>query len=121
MPVETGRELFDTIFDTSAIDKKIEKLSQEFSVIENLNREMILKFAQSEKRPDDYDKRHDAITKRYDEKFSKVQKFELKRTDQLNRTETLQNCEERISTVYCFLSFFALPFQAELDQTPSWI
>lgn len=44
-------------------------------MIENLNREMVLKFAQSPKRPDDYDEHHDAMTKEYNEKFSKLHLF----------------------------------------------
>ncbi len=48
--------------DASAIDKKIEKLTQELSVIENTNRGMALEFAHSPKRPKDYDERHEAMT-----------------------------------------------------------
>ena len=52
---------------------------------------MVLAFAQSAKRSKDYDERHKAMTKQYTEKFSKLQKLEQKRTDQLNRAESLQN------------------------------
>ncbi len=95
--IDTCQELIDTISDTSAIDKKIEKLSQELSVIENANRELVLKFAQSPKRPADYDERRDALSKEYDEKFKKFQKLEQKRTDQLNRAETLQSMVQQLS------------------------
>ncbi len=95
--IETCQELIATISDTSAIDKKIEKLMQELSIIENTNREMVLEFAQSPERPTDYDERHEAMTKEYTEKFSKLQKLEQKRTDQLNRAETMQNMVHRLS------------------------
>ena len=104
--IDTCQELIDTISDTSAINKKIEKLSQELSVIENLNREMVLKFAQSAKRPEDYDERHDAMTKEYDEKFRKFQKLEQKRTDQLNRAEALQNMIQQLSETKSVIDTF---------------
>ena len=94
--IDTCQELINTVSDTSAIDKKMEKLTQELSLIESQNRAMVLEFAQSPKRPEDYDERHDAITKEYDEKFRKFQKLEQKRTDQLNRAETLQNMVHRL-------------------------
>lgn len=37
------------------------------------------------------------MTKEYTEKFGKLQKLEQKRTDQLNRAETLQNMVHRLS------------------------
>lgn len=95
--IDTCQELIDTISDTSAIDKKIEKLTQELLVIENTNRAMVLEFALSTKRPKDYDERHEAMTKEYTDKFSKLQKLEQKRTDQLNRAEILQNMVHRLS------------------------
>lgn len=95
--IDTCQELIDTLSNTSAIDKKIEKLSQELSVIENTNRELVLKFAQSPKRPADYDERRDALSKEYYEKFRKFQKLEQKRTDQLNRAETLQSMVQQLS------------------------
>lgn len=104
--IETCQELIDTISDTSAIDKKIEKFSQELSVIENANRELVLKFAQSPKRPNDYDERRDALTKEYDEKFRKFQKLEQKRTDQLNRAETLQNMIQQLSETKTIIDTF---------------
>ena len=94
--IDTCQELINTVSDTSAIDKKMEKLTQELSLIESQNRAMVLEFAQSPKRPEDYDERHDAMTKEYDEKFRKFQKLEQKRTDQLNRAETLQNMVHRL-------------------------
>lgn len=90
----------------SAIDKKIEKLSQELSVIENANRELVLNFAQSPKRPNDYDERRDALSKEYDEKFRKFQKLEQKRTDQLNRAETLQNMIQQLSETKTIIDTF---------------
>ena len=95
--IDTCQELINTISDTSAIDKKIEKLTQELSVIEDMNRELVIELAQSEKPPEDYDKRRDALTKEYDEKFGKFQKLEQKRTDQLNRAEALQNMIQQLS------------------------
>ena len=94
--IDTCQELINTVSDTSAIDKKMEKLTQELSLIESQNRAMVLEFAQSPKRPEDYDERHDAMTKEYDEKFRKFQKLEQKCTDQLNRAETLQNMVHRL-------------------------
>ncbi len=104
--IDTCQELIDTISDTSAIDKKIEKLSQELSVIENANRELVLKFAQSPKRPADYDERRDALSKEYDEKFKKFQKLEQKRTDQLNRAETLQSMVQQLSETKTIIDTF---------------
>ena len=104
--IDTCQELIDTLSDTSAIDKKIEKLSQELSVIENANRELVLNFAQSPKRPNDYDERRDALSKEYDEKFRKFQKLEQKRTDQLNRAETLQNMIQQLSETKTIIDTF---------------
>ncbi|MDE5937369.1 MAG: recombinase family protein, partial [Ruminococcus sp.] len=84
MILETVQMLIESLSDTSAINKKIEKLAQELSVIENMNRELVIELAQSEKPHDDYDERRDALTKEYDEKFGKFQKLEQKRIDQLN-------------------------------------
>lgn len=95
--IETLQTLIESLSNTLALDKKIEKLTQELSVIENTNRAMVLEFAQSPKRPTDYDERHEAMTKEYTEKFSKLQKLEQKRTDQLTRAETLQNMVHRLS------------------------
>jgi len=104
--IDTCQDLIDTISDTSAIDKKLEKLSQELSVIESANRELILKFAQSPKRPADYDERRDALTKEYNEKFGKFQKLEQKRTDQLNRAEALQNMVQQLSETKTIIDTF---------------
>jgi len=104
--IDTCQDLIDTLSDTSAIDKKIEKLSQELSVIENANRELVLKFARSPKRPNDYDERRDALSKEYDEKFKKFQKLEQKRTDQLNRAETLQNMVQQLSETKTIIDTF---------------
>ncbi len=104
--IETCQKLIDTISDTSAIDKKIEKFSQELSVIENANRELVLKFAQSPKRPTDYDERRDVLSKEYDEKFSRVQKLEQKRTDQLNRADTLQSMVQQLSETKTIIDTF---------------
>lgn len=104
--IDTCQELIDTLSNTSAIDKKIEKLSQELSVIENTNRELVLKFAQSPKRPADYDERRDALSKEYYEKFRKFQKLEQKRTDQLNRAETLQSMVQQLSETKTIIDTF---------------
>ena len=104
--IDTCQELIDTISDTSAIDKKIEKLSQELSVIENMNRELVIELAQSAKPLDDYDERRNELTKEYDEKFGKFQKLEQKRVDQLNRAETLQNMVHQLSETKSIIDAF---------------
>ena len=95
--LETVQMLIESLSDTSTIDKKIEKLSQELSLIENMNRELVIELAQSAKPPDDYDERRNALNKEYDEKFGKFRKLEQKRVDQLNRAETLQNMIQQLS------------------------
>ncbi len=107
--IDTCQELINTISDTSAIDKKIEKLTQELSVIEDMNRELVIELAQSEKPPEDYDERRDDLTKEYDEKFGKFHKLEQKRVDQLNRAEALQNMIQQLSGTKSAIDTFDAP------------
>ncbi len=62
--------------------------------------------ARSAKRPEDYDERHDTMTKEYDEKFKKFQKLEHKRTDQINRAEALQNMIQQLSETKSVIDTF---------------
>lgn len=71
-----------------------------------MNRELVIELAQSAKRPNDYDERHDALSKEYDEKFGKFQKLEQKRVDQLNRAETLQNMIQQLSETKSVIDTF---------------
>ena len=104
--IETVQMLIESLSDTSAIDKKIEKLAQELSVIESMNRELVIELAQSAKRPEDYNERRNELTKEYDEKFRKFQKLEQKRIDQLNRAETLQNMVHQLSETKSIIDAF---------------
>ena len=54
----------------------------------------------------DYDERRDALSKEYDEKFKKFQKLEQKRTDQLNRAETLQSMVQQLSETKTIIDTF---------------
>ncbi len=90
MILETVQILIENLFDTSALDTKIEKAIQEMENTATLNQMHIQNNIVTAKNKEEFDKRHDELVQQYENQKSVYDKLIQKKIDRQNKIKQLQ-------------------------------
>lgn len=90
MILETVQILIESLFDTSALDTKIEKSIQEMENTAALNQMHIQNNIVTAKNKEEFDKRHDELVQQYESQKAVYEKLMQKKSDRQSKIKQLQ-------------------------------
>ena len=87
--LETVHMLIESLFDTSALDAKIEKSTQEMSNTSALNQMHIQNNIVTARNKESFDRRHDELVQHYENQKAVYEKLMQKKSERQNKVKQL--------------------------------
>ena len=89
--IETFRLIWDSVFDTSALEQEKAELTDELNIVAGLTQDGIYQNAHVAQNQADYNKEYETLTARYEKAKSRLDKVEAEILDKNSRRKSIEH------------------------------